>query len=240
MTEQLGLFAPAAVMRREPPRPAERPAPRCARVPGPLCHDADKLGCPGKARCEELGAEEEARLRAGYIPPDRLQVADPATNSGADSATVQSSGQSAPDRGCTSEKCSACTRTRCGYCGHCLERQPEGDWACPRCRPLLAKVENSVESFARFNRQAEKMYPLKPEPAATVQPDVERLMQEIPAPDLREIVAAERVCSYDARQPCRVCGTPTLAVYAAGLRPPELAGPHCNRCADEILRRSDG
>jgi ribosomal protein L37AE/L43A len=30
--------------------------------------------------------------------------------------------------------------TRCGYCNRRLVREPAGDWACPRCRPLLARI----------------------------------------------------------------------------------------------------
>lgn len=57
-----------------------------------------------------------------------------------------------------------------------------------------------------------------------------------PAPVVN--VEPPQVNAPGARHPCRVCGTPTLVVYTAGLRPPELAGPHCNTCADEILRNS--
>lgn len=43
--------------------------------------------------------------------------------------------------------------TRCGYCNRLLVLQDAGDWACARCKPLLAKVTD-VESFRRFQLAA--------------------------------------------------------------------------------------
>jgi Zn finger protein HypA/HybF involved in hydrogenase expression len=42
---------------------------------------------------------------------------------------------------------------RCGYCDRELTKQPAGDYACPRCRPLLAEVR-TIEGFAQFQRDA--------------------------------------------------------------------------------------
>lgn len=43
--------------------------------------------------------------------------------------------------------------TLCGYCERPLVLQPEGDWACDRCRPLLTEV-HTAEDWARFHVDA--------------------------------------------------------------------------------------
>ena len=45
--------------------------------------------------------------------------------------------------------------TRCGYCSRRLVLQPAGDWACARCRPLLAQVR-TVQDWARFQREVKR------------------------------------------------------------------------------------
>jgi hypothetical protein len=40
-----------------------------------------------------------------------------------------------------------------------------------------------------------------------------------------------------ALPPCICCGGVATVVYAAGIPPLELAGPHCRPCADQIINR---
>lgn len=50
--------------------------------------------------------------------------------------------------------------TRCGYCNRRLVAQPEGDWKCGRCGPLLATLGHGlpypalVAAWRQFARDA--------------------------------------------------------------------------------------
>lgn len=47
--------------------------------------------------------------------------------------------------------------TRCGYCGDRLTLQPEGDWACERCRPALREIKTWAQ-WSAFMRESQRRY----------------------------------------------------------------------------------